>query len=1291
MPDDTREWGPIAFKGADHAVVNEAMACTFDEWMESTENIMEISGGADQNQPHPLKIQYVNPDGGVVEELVFEDPEDRNGKDVGARLLVSKDAVLDLKKLCEREFGRVETLSRMLNSCRCAYYKELLYLREQLIIASQPQNVMKWDWVRNYEVYWFNPPKYCDGELCDFLKDCIRLTHKKIIEENYELTLKLQGKDVADLNADPDMQIKRMFRQMGGPGRLLKRMHFILNSRDGAEPGQLEEFMKAIGDLAPQDDPGTPVSDRGPEDLKKQLHELRGKLGQMDNMRRQLKETTEELEKTKALVEQNAKRAAAEAERAEAERARAEALEEELANVRTSASKPDPKLQIAEQRILSVISSMDKQAGSWTNSQVQSMPGAKVGNMDATVAGLEKAVKGLLTSVPKPKAAPAPKGTVVQTKEVIVEKTDPKDAERIKLLESQLQKAQQDRDAARAQLTQLENQLQQTEGRLAAELDKPAPVIVKKPDTPPPPPREKEKEPEPVRIIQKGTDPAIVKELEHLRKLRQEWDAEREKLEGKFAKMEDRLKKQAEKFEADLQAERDAAVEREAKQRDKLKRVEEELEEMGMKLTKTQEKLAVTKEELNRYKRAAGEKVVDSDDDDSDDTEDGVPRFLIRYFRRVKNNPKPRWMHLSEDASLADKKRRWLVSKKYPSYFGASDVKQAFNFLKGPAQEMKMPAGGGKKKRPGALMDQYMGMEGDGGHFPPVRPGSNGQGMWVWVPTGPGSGGPGSPHSGAPGSPTSRSPSPSGGALKARRNSGDPRSMAHASAAASNFTSLAQMPGERPAGGHAPQDGHRAAAIRKRTPSPPPYLQPPQPHGFNETFALGAMSITSAAASAHSAAALAVAASQQQHQQQMQAAAKPRSRSPPRLPRQQQHSGAVGPNDTLIAHVAALSGFALLPQNKIPAPAPVRQPEADRAGRAPVVQRREEGSSRHASPSTSPTSGTSRRILLSMDPSFSDQGPRSPSPGSPGRVAKGFAGVLPIKGSPDPEPAKLGTMMSTATIGEDLQEAIRGRSGSPTGALPMRQSPVRGAMSPNTSPERPSSRSRERDRQSEPGTRDGSSKGKKLPSTLGELLQSEFSPEAAALADSLRGRPPAASDEDVRPRRLHSEFAKTLDTPLSNGMSKLPSKPAATSGSLLSTGDTSMNTTAKTFPLVGEKPPSVAAERSPPPPVPAMVRDGAMIAARSMAKRSGSTGMLPLTNVGIAKVGVGGALVNPVKPRRSGGISGTMGRSTESGPFASASYSTLSSDGFLPEVLPPLPHQKIKKAPPQPSWMKPSY
>lgn len=203
----------------------------------------------EEAEPRPLQIQYSIESAGEepldqedetdnVTETVFEDP---NEAKLRPRLLVPLQSVLGLKALCEREYTRTETVTELLNQCRTAYYKELLYLREQLILAAEPEKQLMLDAVQNYEVYFFNPPAYVDDDLREYILNCSRWTHKKLIEENYELQMKLSGAGQNDVFDNADFCLKGLLRRHG-TYRLFKIMHRIVsNAKDLFDP---EDMLK---------------------------------------------------------------------------------------------------------------------------------------------------------------------------------------------------------------------------------------------------------------------------------------------------------------------------------------------------------------------------------------------------------------------------------------------------------------------------------------------------------------------------------------------------------------------------------------------------------------------------------------------------------------------------------------------------------------------------------------------------------------------------------------------------------------------------------------------------------------------------------------------------------------------------------------------------------------------------------------------------------------------------------------------------------------------------------------
>eukprot|EP00439_Symbiodinium_sp_Y106_P018916 s2889_g2.t1 len=206
-----------------------------------------------------------------VAETVFEDPEEAG---IRPRLLVPLQSVLGLKALCEREYIRTETVTEMLNQCRTAYYKdpgasdlrmrreartvsveeELLYLREQLILAAEPEKQMLLASVQNYEVYYFNPPAYVDEDLKEYIMNCSRWTHKKLIEENYELQMKLAGQE--DVFENVDFCLKGLLRRHG-TYKVFKTMHNIVknakdlfNPEDMIRKKEMEEGLVSVLSLA---------------------------------------------------------------------------------------------------------------------------------------------------------------------------------------------------------------------------------------------------------------------------------------------------------------------------------------------------------------------------------------------------------------------------------------------------------------------------------------------------------------------------------------------------------------------------------------------------------------------------------------------------------------------------------------------------------------------------------------------------------------------------------------------------------------------------------------------------------------------------------------------------------------------------------------------------------------------------------------------------------------------------------------------------------------------------------
>lgn len=301
------------------------------------------------DEPHTLEIAYSPIKGKTVHEVVFEDPAE---VDKRPRLLVSLQSVLALKSLCEREFDRVEVITELLKCCRTAYYKELCYLREQLTLAMRPQGQAGMEeHVHSYEVYWYDPPEYIDADMKAFLQDCIRLTNKKLIEENFELLNRIkqtqnQGSGVV---MSEEAMIQKLFQKLG-PGGIVRKVHTSI--KEIGNDKQMMDFTKAMKDIMEppvEDDDVVEREDDNPHSdkailrkLRKELEDWRKKQKDFDDLRRrygQLELQLEEAQKNKgtgaAILQARVDEAQ---ERAESEAARAEALSAQVEQMKQQVS-----------------------------------------------------------------------------------------------------------------------------------------------------------------------------------------------------------------------------------------------------------------------------------------------------------------------------------------------------------------------------------------------------------------------------------------------------------------------------------------------------------------------------------------------------------------------------------------------------------------------------------------------------------------------------------------------------------------------------------------------------------------------------------------------------------------------------------------------------------------------------------------------------------------------------------------------------------------------------------------
>lgn len=268
------------------------------------------SGQVNEDEPRAVEISYMLDDISqdsdsrlAVTEVVYEDPEEAEQR---PRLLVPMKSVLAMKSLCEREFIRIEAVTDMLNRCRLAYYKELLWLREQLTLATQPDRQLMIAAVQNYEVYWFDPPNYVDPELKEFMLNCNRMTNKTLIEENYVLSAKLQGQD-NDIFQNLEFASKSLLKKHS-VAKIFKRLYS--NAKEaGNIPGNLtgqsmaqnlEELEAAVIEAFPKLRPRPANSDPDFEALQTMIEKLRA----------DLKASKAETAKEKARADAEAQRAA---------------------------------------------------------------------------------------------------------------------------------------------------------------------------------------------------------------------------------------------------------------------------------------------------------------------------------------------------------------------------------------------------------------------------------------------------------------------------------------------------------------------------------------------------------------------------------------------------------------------------------------------------------------------------------------------------------------------------------------------------------------------------------------------------------------------------------------------------------------------------------------------------------------------------------------------------------------------------------------------------------------------
>mmetsp|Transcript_2656 Transcript_2656/g.5689 ORF Transcript_2656/g.5689 Transcript_2656/m.5689 type:complete len:1184 (-) Transcript_2656:10-3561(-) len=235
--------------------------------------------------PHSLVISYQRSHtDDVEEEEVFEDPADMLKH---PRILVSVQAVLALKHICEHEFSRAQFIAQAIEHCRAAYLKELTFLREQLATARGDVNSkLKADYVRTYDVHFFNPPQYVDSQLRSFLQDSIRMTHARLIEENYELKRRLGVSSLEELGIhDGHDDLVRAVVESQGAAGIIEMIHSMLSNEDATEALHTLSHLCGEEDIA---------------EAHRREQGLREKVKQMETRNKELQNMNKELQRTAA-------------------------------------------------------------------------------------------------------------------------------------------------------------------------------------------------------------------------------------------------------------------------------------------------------------------------------------------------------------------------------------------------------------------------------------------------------------------------------------------------------------------------------------------------------------------------------------------------------------------------------------------------------------------------------------------------------------------------------------------------------------------------------------------------------------------------------------------------------------------------------------------------------------------------------------------------------------------------------------------------------------------------------
>jgi len=629
----------------------------------------------EDSEPRPLQIEYNSglseedneifedlglPGHQKVAETVFEDPEEAG---IRPRLLVPLQSVLGLKALCEREYIRTETVTEMLNQCRTAYYKELLYLREQLILAAEPEKQMLLASVQNYEVYYFNPPAYVDEDLKEYIMNCSRWTHKKLIEENYELQMKLAGQE--DVFENVDFCLKGLLRRHG-TYKVFKTMHNIVkNAKDLFNPEDMIRKKEMEG-LKPIDELQAAVVELFPN-LKAKEDNSGLLLTEIEELQQSVTQLRAELAKTKDLLEKERNRAnelnrKCDEQKQLLEKPRAEEVEvvkkvdneatlEELKQLKELRQQMEQEAQAQARRLRKQLDEFAA-AKSLPSGSSKADPNKHLPKLDEAISDAEQLFQAA-ASLPAQQVVTKVQGATKQ----VVDKSGEEKALK------ELQQLRQELEALKAKLAAAEKREREALQKLKELQNKPDKV--EKSDSAGPLPDDYEELK--TRLERKI---ARIAELEaELDQTKRDLRAANRKVEEQELLLQEKGRKDAEKAKqlSDLM--------------EKLRKSEEEADNLGGKLYNAQEKIKKLKEEIRDLKNKLGIKVEESEGEEEEEAED-APSFMSRYAIRAKNSGKPRWMLLSEDAKLKSQKTEHMQNQAHQHVGSSFQAANALQFLR---------------------------------------------------------------------------------------------------------------------------------------------------------------------------------------------------------------------------------------------------------------------------------------------------------------------------------------------------------------------------------------------------------------------------------------------------------------------------------------------------------------------------------------------------------------------------------------------------------------------------------